>query len=344
MSTENSVQAFGGILKRKVVLHVLLMFAPFLCLLQGSSGASEVEKEILAKDAASARISFERYEVKRIGLLLIPSDRKPDPGLRYTVRALLTEHREMDYDPFRMRPRYELRLYEAIRKAFTAHGYAVSNLNRNPWKELKLGEVISRTGAVDAVCAVHYRIKREHVIFDRDGSRWSAPFEGMHLKIRLRMYDRSTGDLIYGLEGTALGTEELHSVLDDMVSEEALYPSGYDEYHSPNSYTIAIYNTARKDLKTRKEKIPLIRTAEGSLDITYVGGWTTQNKVRMDQEMRRLGVEVSEEVAWKNSVLARLLEYVKYRPTAIDIEYFDRMSISHCGEMVREKIPDLAHR
>ena len=39
----------------------------------------------------------------------------------------------------------------------------------------------------------------------------------------------------------------------------------YDEYHSPNSYTIAIYNTARKDLKTRKEKIPLIRTAEGSV-------------------------------------------------------------------------------
>lgn len=299
-----------------------------------------MDKEALAKGAGSIAGAFERFGVKKIGLLLVASDRSPDPGFRYSGRALLTEHREMDYDPFRMRNRYELRLYEALRAAFTDHGYDVRNLNKASWNGLKLEEVISNTPEVDAVCAVHYSIRRKHAIFDKDGYRWSAPFEGMRLKIRLALYDRKSGGLIYGVEGSSLGTEVLHPALGEMVTEEPLYASGYDEHGSPNSYTIAIYHTSWKELKTRKEQIPLIRTAAGSLDITYVGGWTTSNKIKLDMEMHRMNIPVSEEVADKNSVLARLLKDVKYRPTDEDTEYFDRLSIAHCGQMVRERIPD----
>jgi hypothetical protein len=330
-----------GLLRPADILRLPVLFCVLLAFLPGQADPAEVEKEIMAKDAASTRTAFERFGIRRIGLLLVASDRNPDPGISYTGRTILTEHRDMDYDPFKMRTRYELRLYEALREAFVAHGYEVRNQNRKQWKGLKLGAVISQADAVDAVCAVHYRVKRKHVILDHEGSRWSTPFEGMHLKVRMKLFDRASGDLVYGLEATALGTEELHPALDGLVSEEALYSSGYDEHHSPNSYTIAIYNTTRKDLKTRKERIPLIRAAAGSLEITYVGGWTTNNKIVMDQEMRRLGVKVSEEVAQENSVLARLLKYVKYRPTDEDVEYFDRLSIAHLGELMHERIPDL---
>jgi len=42
-----------------------------------------VEKMSWARGAASPADAFGRYGTKRIGVLLVPSDRKPEPGRRY---------------------------------------------------------------------------------------------------------------------------------------------------------------------------------------------------------------------------------------------------------------------
>lgn len=299
-----------------------------------------MDKESLAKGANSAAEAFARYGAKRIGILLVGADQDPAPGFRYAGRALLTYHRELEGDPMRMPQHYELRLYEAIRGAFQARGFAVKNLNRGAWQGLRLEDVMAQAKGLDAVCAAHYSIRRKHTIFDRDGYTWSSPFEGMHLKIRLGVFDIASKDRIYELEGTLLGTEALYLELGEMVVEEPLYPSGYDEHGSPNSYKIAIYNTSVKDLRGAERQIPVIRTAQGSLEIDFVGGWTTSGKVRLDHEMRKLNIPIPEDVAEKNSILARLLEYVSYRPSPDDIEYFDLKGIERCGQMVQERLPE----
>ena len=124
-----------------------------------------------------------------------------------------------------------------------------------------------------------------------------------------------------------------------MVAEEPLYPDGYDEHGSPNAYKIAVYETSLRDLKLAEHPVPIIRTAQGSLDITYDGGWIRKGRVRMKTVMRRLNIPIPEEVARQNSVLARMLEYVPFRPRDDDREYFDLLGVAHIGRLVQQRIP-----
>ena len=84
----------------------------------------------------------------------------------------------------------------------------------------------------------------------------------------------------------------------------------------------------------------MIRTSEGSLDISYVerlrevGG-------RLKGKDPKTGLDIMEQKEVREvSVLSRLLEHVMYRPAADEIEHFDLVSIEIFGKMVREKIPE----
>ncbi|MDA0747974.1 MAG: hypothetical protein O2954_15745 [bacterium] len=316
---------------------VLILGLLWICATPGF--AVEVEKEEFARGTSSASEAFAQFKVKRLGILLVATEKRPDLGFNYSGRALLTEVRDLPQDAFRMSQQYELALYEAVRNVFFEAGFQARSLNREPWERMELKEVLSQAKEVDAVCVVHYNIHRTYKIWDRDGYGWSSPFQGMLLEVRLRTFDAASQDLIYGLELRALGTEELYSALGEMVVEEPLYPGGSDEHGTPNAYKIAVYQAAIHDLRTGKLPIPLIRTAKGSLDISYVGGWAaTDGKYKMEHEMLRLNIPVSDDVANENSVLARMLEYVPYRPRPEDVEYFDLKGIHHCGQMLKEKL------
>ncbi|MDE3000688.1 MAG: hypothetical protein OXU79_16570 [Gemmatimonadota bacterium] len=270
--------------------------------------------------------------------MVLASDRDPDPGLRYAGRVILGFTRELQGDPFRMPQRYELRLYEAIRSALQDRGYEVRHVG--DWHGLRLGEVIDRSTDVDVVCAAHYYIKRNHNIGNFDGFSWSSPFEGMHLNVRAEFFHVGSGNSLYRFEAAALGTEELYANLGEIVAEEPLYPDGYDEHGSPNAYKIAVYRTSLRDLKLAEHSVPVIRTAEGSLDITYDGGWIRKGRVRLKNVMGRLNIPIPEEVASQNSVLARMLEYVSFRPRDDDREYFDLLGVAQMGRLVQRRIPE----
>ncbi|MDE2887158.1 MAG: hypothetical protein OXR72_03025 [Gemmatimonadota bacterium] len=270
--------------------------------------------------------------------MVLASDRDPVPGLQYVGRVVLGFTRQLQGDPIRMPRRYELRLYEAIRSALQARGYEVRHLGN--WNGMRLGEVIARSTDVDVVCAAHYYIKRNHRIGKFDGFSWSSPFEGMHLFLNARFYHVASKESFYGLEAAALGTEELYDNLGKIVVEEPLYPDGYDEHGSPNAYKIAVYQTSLRDLKLAEHPVPIIRTAEGSLDITYDGGWLKKGRVRLKNVMGRLNIPIPEEVARRNSVLARMLEYVSFRPRNDDREYFDLLGVAQMGRMVQRRIPE----
>ena len=241
-----------------------------------------------------------------------------------------------------MQADYELRLYEALRGAFQERGYEVRCLNRSSWEGLRLREIAAQSAGVDAVCAAHYGIRRDYRVLDREGYTWWTPFEGMRLKVRIGVYDVSSGDEIYSLEGETLGTEAIYAGLGDLVHEEPLHPRGVDESGRVSPYKIAIYNTSARDLKTGKRVIPMIRTAEGALDISTIPGQAASGKTILRPEtegpidislLRKPGPQ-------QDSVLNRLLEYVSYRPYEEDIAYFDLLSIQRYGHMVREKIPE----
>ena len=306
--------------------------------------ASGVDDERWAKGASSAAEAFALYSPTRIGILVAASDRNPGLGMRYRERALLPEVGQLDSDPVRMSERYVLRLYEAIRGAFEEKGYEVQCLNRIPWKGRRLEEVMSQAEGVDAVCAVHYRTVRSHTVFDREGYMWWSPFLGMHLRIRCAVFDRASGDLVYGLEGGALGTEVLYEELGDLVVEEPLHPDGRDRYANPSPYKIAIYHTSLKDPKSGKWIIPIIRTSKGTLSISSV------------DESRSAGVQTfvpgqgtgslsggryvpKPEKGEERSILSRLLDRVTYRPAEDDMVYFDLIGIERCGQMVADRIP-----
>ncbi len=316
----------------------LLLLCGLVCVWTTPGEGASIKKESFAEGTSSAEEAFAKYRPKRIGLMVLASDRNPDPGLRYTGRVNLGFTRQLQGDPFRMPPRYELRLYEAIRSALQARGYEVRHLGN--WNGLRLGDVIDRSTDVDVVCAAHYYIKRNHAIGEFDGFRWSSPFEGMHLFLNARFYHVAGRESFYGLDATALGTEELYENLGKIVVEEPLYPDGYDEHGSPNAYKIAVYQTSLRDLKLAEHPVPIIRTAEGSLDVTYDGGWINKGRVRMKNVMRRLNIPIPVEVARQNSVLARMLEYVPFRPGNDDREYFDLLGVTRLGRIIQQRIPD----
>ncbi|MCY3765087.1 MAG: hypothetical protein OXH06_06625 [Gemmatimonadetes bacterium] len=326
-----------GQLIRDTFLRFLLLCGLF-CIWATPGESGSVSKESFAKGTSSAAEAFANYRPRRIGLMVLASDRDPAPGLQYAGRVLLGFSRQLEGDPIRMPRRYELRLYEAIRAALIARGYEVKHLGG--WNGLRLGEVIDRAEGVDVVCAVHYYIKRNHRIGNFDGFSWSSPFEGMHLFLHAEFYHVASREGFYGLEATSIGTEELYANLGKMVVEEPLYPDGYDEHGSPNAYKIAVYQTSMRDLKLAEHSVPIIRTAEGSLDITYDGGWINKGRVRLKNVMRRLNIPIAEEVAKQNSVLARMLEYVPFRPGNDDREYFDLLGVTKIGRIVQQRIPD----
>lgn len=324
-------------LKRDTLMRVLLLCGLLWVGATPCEGAS-ARKESFAEGTNSAEEAFARYRPKRIGLMVLASDRNPDPGLQYAGRVVLGFSRQLQGDPFRMPRRYELRLYEAIRAALQARGYVVRHLGN--WKGLRLGEVIDQSADVDVVCAAHYYIKRNHTIGDFDGFSWSSPFEGMHLNVRAEFFHVESRTSLYSLEAAALGTEELYANLGEIVAEEPLYPDGYDDHGSPNAYKIAVYRTSLRDLKLAEHSVPVIRTAQGSLDITFDGGWIRKGKVRLKNVMGRLNIPIPEEVAKQNSVLARMLEYVSFRPGNDDREYFDLLGVTKIGRIVQQRIPD----
>ncbi len=314
-----------------------LLLCGLLCIAATPSTGGEIKKESFAEGTNSAAEAFARYRPKRIGLIVLASDRDPALGLRYAGRVLLGFSRQLEGDPFRMPGRYELRLYEAIRSALHARGYDVRH--QGGWNGSRLGEVIDRAQDVDAVCVAHYYIKRSHRIGNFDGFNWSSPFEGMHLNLRAAFFHVESKESLYRLEATTLGTEELYARLGEMVAEEPLYPDGYDEHGSPNAYKIAVYETSLRDLKLAEHPVPIIRTAKGSLDITYDGGWIRKGRVRLKNVMGRLNIPIPEEVAKQNSVLARMLEYVPFRPRDDDREYFDLLGVAQIARLVRQRIP-----
>jgi hypothetical protein len=324
-------------MKREACVRFLLLCG-LLCIGATPSGGGEIKKESFAKGTNSAAAAFARYRPKRIGLIVLASDRDPDIGLRYAGRVLLGFSRQLEGDPFRMPRRYELRLYEAIRSALHARGYEVRH--QGGWNGSRLGEVIDRAQNVDAVCVAHYYIKRSHRIGNFDGFSWSSPFEGMHLNLRAEFFHVESKESLYRLEATALGTEELYAKLGKMVAEEPLYPDGYDAHGSPNAYRIAVYQTSLQDLKMAEHPVPIIRTAEGSLDITYDGGWVRKGRVRLKNVMGRLNIPIPEEVAKQNSVLARMLEYVPFRHRDDDREYFDLLGVAQISRLVQQRIPE----
>ena len=318
-------------------MRFLLLFGLF-CIGAAPSEGGKIRKESFAEGTNSAAEAFGRFRPKRIGLMVLASDRDPDPGLRYAGRVILGFTRQLQGDPFRMPRRYELRLYEAIRSALQARGFEVRHLDN--WNGSRLGEVIDRSTDVDVVCAAHYYIKRNHAIGNFDGFSWSSPFEGMHLNVRAAFFHVESRESLYGLEAAALGTEELYANLGEIVAEEPLYPDGYDEHGSPNAYRIAVYQTSMRDLKLGEHPVPIIRTAEGSLDVTYDGGWVRKGRVRLKNVMGRLNIPIPEEVAAQNSVLARMLEYVPFRPGNDDREYFDLLGVTRIGRVIQQSVPD----
>lgn len=308
-----------------------------LALMPLAAFGGEVQKERFGGGADSAPEAWAAVGGGRMGLLLVPTERSPDPGLRYGAWNLLTESRQLEGDPHRMPEPYELRLYEALRGAFTRQGYEVSCLNRGDWQDRELKELFP-PGA-DAVCAAHYSIRRTRRILSAQGHDWWSPFAGMALSVKLTVFDARTEDVIHELELRSLGTERLYEALTDTIAEEPLYPSGYDVHGSPNAYRIAVYNTELKDLRKNADRIPVIRTAKGSLDIAVtLGRWVSEKRLD-EQEMRRLNIPIPDDVAEQNSVLSRMLQYVAYRPQPDDITLYDLLSIRDCGQTVAERIP-----
>ena len=304
---------------------------------------AEVQKEAWADGASSSSEAFTRYAPKRIGLLLSAVDGKPGMRFRYAGRALLTEKREFTSSAHRMPVEYELRLYEALRGAFQERGYEVRCLNRSPWEGLQLREIVAQAEGVDAVCVAHYGIQRTRAVLDREGYTWWTPFEGMRLTVRCVVYDVSSGDRVYEMEGETLGTEAIYSKLGDLVHEEPLHPKGLDERGKVSPYKIAIYHTSVRDLKTGKRVIPMIRTAEGALDISII----PHRGATSGKTILRPGTEGSIDLSLlkssgpgQDSTLNRLLDYVSYRPRGADIETFDLLTIDQYGDMMRERIPE----
>ncbi len=301
--------------------------------------AAEVKKEVWAEGAASAAEAFARYAPGRIGVLLVATGKDPDLDFRYAGRALHTEEREFSYSFHRMTRWYELQLYEALRGVFQEKGYEVRCLNRGPWKGLRLKEVMAQAKGIDAACVVHYGIKRTHAVVNRDGYTWWVPFEGMLLKVKCTVFDVSSRDPFYELKGETLGTEDLYPNLGEMVVEEPLYPSGYSPHGGISNYKIAIYHTSVRDPKTGKRTLPMIRTSEGSLDISYEGNLGEAGQQITKKDPVTGMVILKDKKIREDSVLGRLLQHVTYRPKQDEIEYFDLVSIHRCSEMVREKIP-----
>jgi len=241
---------------------------------------------------------------------------------------------------YRMSDRYELRLYEALRSAFQQQGYAVRCLNGGIWQGLRLREVVAQTEGVDAVCAVHYGARRTHAVLDDGEHTWWTVFEGMRVDVRCGIFDVASGDVIYRLEGDAIGTEDLHRQVEIKVAEEPLYQGGkptksrFDkvlgvyvtEASSPgfgkfSHYRIAIYRTSVQDPKTGERTLPLIRTPKGAFDISLVSNPENPNS---------------------KSILDRLLKYVSYRPEDDEVEHFDLRTLDLWGEMMRESLPERA--
>ena len=317
------------------LLGLLLCAAPLM--------GAEVQKEAWADGASSASEAFARYAPKRIGLLLSAVDGKPGMRFRYAGRALLTEKQEFASSAHRMPVEYELRLYEVLRGAFRERGYEVRCLNRSPWEGLRLREIVAQTEGVDAVCVTHYSIQRTRAALDREGYTWWTPFEKMRLTVRCVVYDVSSGDRIYEMEGETLGTEAIYSRLGDLVKEEPLYPKGYDRYGKISPYKIAIYNTSVRDLKTGKRVVPMIRTAEGALDISII----PHRRAARGKTVLKPGTEGNIDLSLQKgsgsgqgSVLNRLLDYVSYRSRGSDVEVFDLLTIEQYGDMMRERIPE----
>ncbi|MDP6777437.1 MAG: hypothetical protein QGI83_11815 [Candidatus Latescibacteria bacterium] len=307
----------------------------------GSAASQTMESEEWASGAVSLQTAYGRYAPKRIGLLLVGTEERPDPGFRYggspmQARKLLTQAREFTYSAHRLADFHEMHLYEALRDAFESRGYEVRCLNRGSWMDLRLKDIVAQSEGLDAACSVHYSIERTHKVVDDEGRSWWAPFEGMRLRIRLAVFDCASNDLIHEAEVSALSTEALYAGRGKMIEEEPLHPSGYDEHGNVSPYKIAIYETSVEDPKG-EWTIPVIRTSRGSLDITYERA-PDQVQPRRDP---RTGVWVIPESQKRNtSVLRRLLQYVQYRPDGEEIEYLDGRTIDRCGEAVRGRIPE----
>jgi hypothetical protein len=309
-------------------------------LLPASALGSEIVKERFAKGTDTASESYQATGGTRIGLLLVCTDRTPDPGFRYAGRHLLSEKRDLKGDPHRMARQYELRLYEVLREAFERAGFQVYSLNRKSWRGVELKDVMKRSDQDGLVCAAHYAIRRTHRIFEKGDHAWWTPFEGMPLSLKLTVFDADTGDRVHELEVRSLGTEALFEARSDLVVEEPLHASGYDRHGSPNAYKIAIYNTGVKELKKARHPIPIIRTAKGSLDIADDAGESAYRDRVLDvDEMRRMNIDIPEQAAWQSTVMSRLLEHVPYRPLPADVEYYDLQSVERCGRLVAGRIP-----
>ena len=292
-------------------------------------------------EAASAEEALARYAPSRIGLLLVSTEERPSPGFRYggsvmQARKLLTEEREFANSVHRLPDFQEMHLYEALSGAFESRGYQVRCLNRSPWQGLRLKEILEQAEGIDAACVVHYFIVRTHAVLDDGGYSWWAPFEGMHLRLRLAIYDCASADLVYKLEMEALSTDVLYPNLGEMVAEEPLHLSGYDDHGNHSPYKIAIYQTSVR-CAGAESTVPMIRTSQGSMDITYEKA-PEQVKPKKDP---RTGVWVIPDNQKRNtSVLKRLLQYVGYRPGGVEAEYLDGSAIDRCGEAVRGRIPE----
>ncbi|MCZ6635071.1 MAG: hypothetical protein O7G87_16865 [bacterium] len=293
------------------------------------SPSAEVRKEWWSKEAPSVTEAFARYAPRRIGILLVAFDRTPKPGMRYWKDS---ENRGPR--PKRMPDRYELRLYDVLRQALQGQGYEVQCLNTRPWRGLRLREVVAQAQDVDAVYTVHYTVSYTHKVWDRMDYTWWTPFKAMRLKVRCAVFDVSSGDLIYGLEGETLSTEALYAELGDIMAEEPLYPKGYDEHGKYNTYQIAIYQTSVRDPKEGERSIPMIRTGKGALDISLV-----KNPVDGGQIYDPMTLREVQKDAENRSVLNRLLNHVAYRPQTEEIAYFERLTIGQCGEMLGKQIP-----
>lgn len=331
----------GGTWVRSLSVHVAVVAIGLMHMWTGPACSQTVKAEEWAGGTTSAGEAFGRYATKRIGLLLVGTEERPDPDFRYggstmQARKLLTQAREFGYSAHKLADFHEMRLYEALSGAFESRGYEVRCLNRRPWLGLRLKDILRQTEGIDGACVVHYSIGRTHAVLDDGGYSWWAPFEGMRLGFRLAVFDCASSDLIYEAEVATLSTDVLYPNLGEMIAEEPLRPGGYDDHGNFSPYKIAIYDTSVRDPKGQWT-IPMIRTSQGSMDITYERA-PEQVQPRRDP---KTGVWVIPENQKRNtSVLRRLLQYVRYRPDGEEIEHLDGSAIDRCGEAVRERIPE----
>ena len=300
-----------------------------------AQASAEIKDESWSKKASSTQEAFTAYRVQKIGVLLAAVDGKPNFGHRYSAGSLLTYVREFDASAHRISDAQELMLYERVRQGLESRGYQVIPLNMRPWKGQRLKEVTGGASGVDAVLAVHYAARRSHEILDAANDTWWSPFEGLKMTVYSSLFDAGTGDLIYAQKAEAIGTEELYRQRGEKVADVTFYGKSRTQYKS------AIYRTDVFDLPTGERNIPVIRTPEGAIDISYTStsGAESFHLIGLYDKLKDSagGLPGTQDI--KKSLLQELLMHTDYNQPEEDVRRFERLSIRAFGETFIGAIP-----